>query len=61
MIRLVVFITILTLQVFAEDDWGDIEAIEVISSQPKQQSLSNYWDEHVYGSISGMSAFGQKP
>ena len=42
-----------------DDDWGDVEAVELVDSPSNYSpTLSNYWDEHFYGSVSGMFSFG---
>jgi hypothetical protein len=42
----------------SDDDWGDIEPLQAVSNQPQEKTLTNYWDEHVYGGVSGMISFG---
>ena len=42
-----------------DDDWGDVETVELVDSTTNYSpTLSNYWDEHFYGSVSGMFSFG---
>lgn len=57
----IVFLCLIPMGLFAQldDDWGDIEAVELVESTTNYSpTLSNYWDEHFYGSVSGMFSFG---
>ena len=61
MLRFVCLILIgCSLSLFAEfDDWGTIDEPEYISSNARKKTITNYWDQHFYGAISGMVSSGQ--
>ena len=46
------------VSIFA-DEWGDITDLQLSQTKPTNLSLSNYWDEHCYGSLSGMVSYGE--
>jgi hypothetical protein len=60
----VIFIVlcVLSLGVFAqeEDDWGDVRDVDVIQATEvsTEKSFQNYWDEHIYGFVSGLYRVG---
>jgi hypothetical protein len=41
-----------------DDDWGDMDPVEVIQPKKTPATFSNYWDEHLSGSISGLYSAG---
>ena len=58
-ILFVIFFVPIVIFSQSDDDWGDIETVEIIEpAAMASPTLSNYWDEHFYGSISGMYSMG---
>ena len=58
MIRLLFFFILIINSFALADDWGEITELELSQTQRSTSNFSNYWDEHFYGSLSGMT-FGQ--
>ncbi|MEK9727446.1 MAG: hypothetical protein VW397_05005, partial [Candidatus Margulisiibacteriota bacterium] len=53
------FLIVFSLVGLPSDDWGEIEELSVVSSNATTKTIRNYWDEHFYGSISGIVSGGQ--
>ena len=56
MIRLLFFFILIINSFALADDWGEITELELSQTQRSTSNFSNYWDEHFYGSLSGMTS-----
>mgnify|MGYP005641517421 CR=1 FL=1 len=59
-----VLVCVVSFGVFAEEDgdWGEVSDVKVIQSTEvaTKKSFQNYWDEHIYGSVSGVYRLGPR-
>lgn len=63
MLRFIFILCAVPVLLFSQvdDDWGDIDDVELVEDVVQtNESFSNYWDEHFYGSISGMYSQGAR-